>query len=325
MEDGWTIRDYREGDEQGILDLLVASFGRWPPTDIRVPAIDHLRWKLAGGRGGPQYVVDCAGKIVGFRTLASPRWRFQGRVLKGTRLGDLAIHPDYHSRGVMKALWELTLTSANESYDVNVAISRHPWVQSYMRQSRMYEAANTIEWLELDIRPLARGRACGVEVAAVSGFDGRFDDLVRLASEPFDFTLERDRDYLTWRYADERAGRVMIFEGEENGELAGYAVLALSRGKAFLADLLTLPGKNRALTALVEHAALQAAAEGMGELRCWCPAVHPYRDRLFGLGFVPKRPVEGLLIGPLRTTDLGPLFTDERFPIHITIGDTDIV
>jgi hypothetical protein len=51
--DRWQARFYRPGDDQGILDLLVATFGAWPKHEITVPAIDHLRWKLLGRRGAP--------------------------------------------------------------------------------------------------------------------------------------------------------------------------------------------------------------------------------------------------------------------------------
>ena len=70
MSEGeWTLRDYQDGDEGGMLDLLTEAFGEWPATDIRVPPIDHLRWKLAGAQHGPQYVVDTGSQIVGCRIL----------------------------------------------------------------------------------------------------------------------------------------------------------------------------------------------------------------------------------------------------------------
>jgi hypothetical protein len=40
--DQWVARFYREGDDEGILDLLVAAFGSWPLHDITVPPVEHL-------------------------------------------------------------------------------------------------------------------------------------------------------------------------------------------------------------------------------------------------------------------------------------------
>jgi hypothetical protein len=87
----------------------------------------------------------------------------------------------------------------------------------------------------------------------------------------------RHRAYLNWRYADPRAGRYTIRVAEEKGELLGYVVPAVSRGKGFIADLLVLPGRLDVVAALVEDAAGHLAERGLSALRCWCAKRHPYR------------------------------------------------
>jgi hypothetical protein len=44
--DGATYRWLREGEEPALLELLQATFARWPGVDVRCEPIEHLRWKL---------------------------------------------------------------------------------------------------------------------------------------------------------------------------------------------------------------------------------------------------------------------------------------
>ena len=43
----WSPRNFRAGDEEGILRVLQSAFERWPRGELTVAPIEHLRWKLS--------------------------------------------------------------------------------------------------------------------------------------------------------------------------------------------------------------------------------------------------------------------------------------
>ena len=61
---------FRRGDVQdapGILRVLDSAFPSWPPFEIDVPALDHLRWKMTPPPGLPRNthaIVEIDGEIV---------------------------------------------------------------------------------------------------------------------------------------------------------------------------------------------------------------------------------------------------------------------
>jgi hypothetical protein len=87
----WTLRYYRDGDEEGILDCLTAAFGRWPSVDIDVAPIEHLRWKLSSHPIAPQmnYVAVDGERIIGCQLIIVQRlkddrgsWRTPARTTR---------------------------------------------------------------------------------------------------------------------------------------------------------------------------------------------------------------------------------------------------
>ena len=72
-EQEWARRVFREGDEQGILELLTAAYGHWPGVDIDVEPLSHLRWKLDSDPFVMQYhCLRVAGKGVSVPMAMTP-------------------------------------------------------------------------------------------------------------------------------------------------------------------------------------------------------------------------------------------------------------
>src|SRR4030042_16027 len=61
--EGFSIRDFREGDEKQIVDLLVKAFPKWSKLDN---PLDYYRWKLLENPVGKTITVAAIGeKIIG--------------------------------------------------------------------------------------------------------------------------------------------------------------------------------------------------------------------------------------------------------------------
>jgi hypothetical protein len=78
--DRWVARFYRKGDDEGILDLLVATFAGWPRQEITVPPLQHLRWKLLERDDVRpwQIIVEDAGRVIGLSAIFRQLLKLQG-------------------------------------------------------------------------------------------------------------------------------------------------------------------------------------------------------------------------------------------------------
>jgi len=327
-EQDWTLRYYRDGDEEGILELLTAAFGRWPGVDIAVAPIDYLRWKLNSHPIAPQfhYVAVADERIIGCQLIVVQRLKCGDRELLADTCTDYAVHPDYQGRGLSREIWEFDPKRFAATFDLLINITDSRAVKHQIKTiGHSRTLANELEWLEL---PVAAPRADAappshVTLRTAAEFDERTDEFCRDALRPFDLAIVRDRTYLNWRFGDPRAGRYTIRLAEDGGRLLGYAVFATSRGKGFIADLLVLPGRSDVIEALAVDAARYFAGSGLPSVRCWSVVRHPYRETLLRCGFAPLRPVERFGIG--RAGREVPLRDDPNAAVHFTVGDTDIV
>jgi hypothetical protein len=120
-----------------------------------------------------------------------------------------------------------------------------------------------------------------------------------------------------------------ILIAEEGDRLLGYAVLTLDADgrRAYVADVLCLPGRIDAARALVREALVRARRAGAREALCRLPERHVYRAVLNDAGFILKRRKDDTAFrwtGGVPEEDV--LFLLEKdAAIHITYGDTDMV
>jgi hypothetical protein len=289
------------------------------------------------------------------------RVKVRDRVLLARQGTDGSVHPDFQDQGIMSAIRAFMIKEFPDTFDLYIgAASRHEAMHALTRRAGSDDFGNGVTRFVLPLgvpsalrafrlrlgrspRKLARDAAALARwavdrarrdrnadssspwtIETVERFDARTDALWERASAPFDFAIERRAAYLNWRYADPRGGPFTIRTAEAGGEVLGYAVTRMLRGRAFLADLLALPERHDVVSGLVRDAAARAQAAGAGELECWLPARHPYRRALDDAGFLDKRHqrVAHRALSP--GTDLSFL-QEPRSALHFTIGDLDIV
>ena len=322
----WSLRYFRPGDEEGMLDCIAAAFGPWPAIELQVSPLDHLVWKLGDEINGRRYhiIAEAAGRIIACGLVRPCRFKLDGRVVDACFYGDMAVRPEYQNLGMMGEVWDHQVEVA-ELFAFSIGISGNRFVHNEdEKRPRNRPLANDIAVFEKETAPAPGGDA-GLDVRTARQFDGGVDALWAEASRAFRFAMVRDQTWLNYRYGDARAGRFTIRTAYAGDELAGYAVLTNRRGKGFIAGLLALPGRRDALDALLRDAQRHFAGAGVERLRCWLPGHHPYREAVLGSGFVHVRDVGRLIIGRFGGTDVGFLAEDAEAAIHYTAGDTDVV
>ncbi len=357
------FRFMRPDDLDEVFELIQVTFGEsWPDLPIQVAPIDHLRWKVSSPRVRPDApeIIEVGGRIAGYAGGAgySRDVYVRGRRLPGWQGGDYCIHPDFQGQGLTAPwrVWRDALPSAD-----SVAIgegSTHPrLLRSGKRRGNRVFIANKVDNLTLyleapslrrDGRVTARSvlgaarvharklvnrlrwrslpaPAPQVTICTVDQFDERADELWERAQSGFDYALVRDRQRLNWRYCDPRAGIYRVRAAERDGELAGYMVTALREGDSQVVDVLTLPGDEAALRALVDDAITGVGENGARVLTVLMPRSHAYRETFSRAGFIPSKWVSNMGYGARENSPLDFLETDRHARLHVAFGDTDHV
>ena len=356
LSEPWEQRPYRAGDEEGLLEMLTAAFGRWPGVDIDVPVIDHFRWKLLS-RGAQSWhqLVTIDGRIAGARLHIPQRIKVGDRILRSVQPVDTAVHPNYRNQGVMDRLRRVEHAQLAATTDLRFNVRSANTAITRLRAKYAGETvqfANRTEVLTNYLGVLADGSSWGIRLArsaslfvrrlgyalfdrqpngesctirTVAKFDERVDAFWQEAAAEFAFIVERTKDYLNWRFAVPCAGGFIIRLAEEDGQLLGYSVLRVSGGRGYVADLLALPNRPDVVRSLLRDGLTFFRDTGVRAVDCWTQAHHPYRATLRRLGFLHRRRTIVLACLPFSSPAELDFARSRRAPIHVMAGDTDLV
>jgi GNAT superfamily N-acetyltransferase len=311
----WSIREYREGDEDQILELRgIALSGskdrQW------------WQWMYRDGPIGPAIitVAEAKGRIIGHTASILVPVKIGDRVTKGSHGIDLMVHPDYRHQGIFLAIHKKLNRAPSGSVrsiaygtpndqsrpgfvgklnalnicEVPVLLKVIDWGMVLKNRYKIPEFAGRVlgniwEHITHHIRS---PKDAGIEVNEVSIFDEQIDKFWQKASGLKNIMIVKDMKYLNWRYVAKPGKEYRVFIAKKQQDIAGYIVLklekdALSRG--YLIDLLILPGDDTVAELLITRAIRYFQEEKAGTISCWMLKDTPYYGTLKKLGFI-RRP-----------------------------------
>ncbi len=349
-----TIRLASVDDAPAMLEVIQAAFGSWPPLQIDVPAVEHLRWKMTPpGLNPPHDLLEIDGRLAGVRLHWQNRLQLHDLEFVAEAGADFAVHPDFQGRGLSRAL------SANIrrrrtaepmpsiSFLSNAPQIRHmnepdyiqrpvfTWVRSLSLRSlaavhhRERGIGGLARAAAVALRGLARrrtARPAGSRIEVLEGFDDRFDALWERARRRYEITFFRNRTYLEWRFRRPASGNSVILALLRGEELLGYAVVKRSWERGDLLDFLADPAEPEAEAALFDAAIEQLNELGANDVTCWLPAGHHVEPSLRRAGFAVVG-TQTLLMGSPTNGETPPealaILDDGSRSIHMTMSDFD--
>jgi GNAT superfamily N-acetyltransferase len=320
----YNIRFYRPGDEEGILAVLQASFPRWPAIEIEVPAIDHLRWKLAG-TPDPEttHVVALAdSRIVGCHLSLVRTYRNEGLVAVRTDV-DVAVAPEWRGRGVNPATTKLSVDTSPAPFVLTSTDNESIRRADYHRGHRPIRNRLIATSCDLTRKALPLD---GMHIIQTTSFDNRIESFWTEAVAPYEFTASPSAPWLNWRYCDPRGGNGFVLQAEQRDQIVGFVAARMSWNKGYVAYLLALPARNNVVRSLLAACIDRFVEAGLTEAACALPEHHPYRPVLTELGFVRNRRRIPLSARPGGPADPERPFRDNpQARVHIMFGDLDLV
>ncbi len=333
--DPFSIRSYRDGDQDAILRLFRASFHveRHP---------DHWRWKYAENPYGAckiSLAADGAGvrPPEGGQTgqLAAhyggypiPFWR-QGRSFLALQIGDTMTDPAVRNAGRGKAgLLARTVrhffsVHRDGSFGLYYGFNTGP-IQRFCRWFIGGSQDRPVRYLARDLEPVPDWRAGGgYRVERIETVGPAWDRFFRRVAPRYRFLVRRDAQYLDWRYLGCPDTEYLIFAARRFRRLVGWSVFRRRGDAVAWGDALFHPRHVRAAEPILAAALAAPELAGARRIEGWFADNPPWwSERLGELGFSVRPEPQGL--GMIALPDAEPEAFDELGKMYVTMGDGDL-
>ncbi len=358
-----TIRLYEESDDEGIVELLDLVFDGWPNYDIACSPLEHWRWKYLSSEGTPYIsVAEDMGRIVGCNLGYPVSLRVSGKSIKGFYASDTAVHPDYRRRRISSKIIDYQNNHfAGLGAKFTYWASSNPIYISYgkrrARPSLPFKITNFVRILDIDkqlqampvpnpllskagytvlktlnsIRNSLEKRdrsAPKFEISDLDEFPPEINSLTEEVASNHPFMVERDQEYLNWRYTDPRAGEFTVKTAHDplEEEILGCCVIRVNRIRrdysvGFIMELMALPGRLDVVDELLKHAVTDFDLQGVNIVNILASEGHSYQKTLNRNGFLNSRVEPYVFLNSFVNETIIPRKTGK--PGYFSFGDLD--
>jgi len=256
MEQKWKIRAYRDGDEEGIMELWRAVYSDRQFDGEKWLRLWQWMYKANPAGNGWIWLAEDKGRIVGQYAIVPVKMKVGTKIILAAQSVDTMTHPDYRRQKMFETLAQKVYEDAAAD-DVFLIYGfpnqfSHPGVinrLSWFDVSNMQIMLKSLNWrnaVKLRVRnrllqiALAIGADLvfdelfwraqkppiieGLNINQVTAFDERFDEFWNRICNQSQIMVVRNRDYLNWRYSTPDAN-YSIFTAEKDHRICGYIVL----------------------------------------------------------------------------------------------------
>lgn len=322
MKAMWSTRTYKEGDEQGIFDLVKAVWGEKVPDKERW--IRGWKWMFADNPTGASilWLAEHDGKLVGQYPLVMGNMKVGEEIVMGAQIADTMTHPEYRRQGIAFILGEKALSQLRK--EGRSCVIGFPTTQAYklhMKSGWIDICAFQIMVKPLNLKNILRihlpankflltiltgvgnfilktlfrtkksTKVDGLTITSISHFDDRFDDFWKKISNDYDIIIVRNKKYLNWRYVDVPNADYSIYIAERKGDICGYVVLGrYKRGDLMFGciyDIIAPSNQEDVLHCLISKAVDHFREEKVDAVFTEMIIPKIYRKIFFKNGFIP--------------------------------------
>jgi len=322
MSEDIEMRPYRDGDEEGIVELLQLSFPFWAK---RENALQTWKWKFVNNPLNIMVPVALKrGKVIGVTPNSLMNFKLGASVVKADYGGDSAVHPDYRGLGIYTKLEfikekmrlehniQFSYFSTSHPAVIKDAIKRNrtqfPFtinvmvkirdVKQHLKMRPMknptiirygYSTLKILNGVRNALTP-AQKHADDFSIEEVSHFDNRINVFWEKIKDKYDFIIERRSEYLNWKYCDFPTIKYKVKQAVKDGEVLGYIVIELRADdpyvEGYIVDMLVYPDRRDVSDALFQDACGYFDDRGVNTVYYRVVKGHPYQELSSRYGFV---------------------------------------
>lgn len=329
MKKNHSVRPYRQGDEEEIVQLLELVFDGWPHFDIECSPLEHWRWKFEDNpiKSSIISVGTRNGEIIGCSHRISRKLKIGESVILCCTGADQAVHPNFRKMGLFKKMDGLGKELERKSgIHFFYGISGNPILIKYRSKDHhtfphataKFVRIQDIDWHlqmmhtthinlykygyrlvklfnkfknALSLSPPLNG---DFRIKKISSFDNSINAFWNEIKDHYTFIVERTKDYLNWRCCDPRGGNYLIKIAERDGHVLGCIVLRINKYQkdyptGYIIDLLTLPGRLDIVDALIRDAIQDFDNQNINIIKCQIIKNQQYERIFKKYGFLSTR------------------------------------
>lgn len=360
----YSVRQYQPEDEKEIVRLLDEVFNGWPKFDLQCSPLDHWRWKFIDNP--PKItVVSLAisdGKIIGSTHGLPQKLKIGEQIFLSIQSVDVATHPDFRRMGINTELNSLRdVIMKNAAIDFRYAVSSNPiLVNSYKRagaQALPFTLENLFRIRDIalhikmtskkfslrkyglyilkipnrfkSMKKVSNKLSYDFKITKIDRFDEKIDEFWSQVRPQYKFVVERDRDYLNWRYCDPRGGNYVIKVAEAENKTLGYTVLRINRYDkeypvGYIVDLLAPPDRPNVVSELAKAAVEFFDNENINEIQVNVLKGSAVESLFHGMGFINNPTKPFMNYSPkYRNDKLDKIYQCDVNNMHFVYGDHD--
>jgi len=267
----WKIREYEDGDETGILDLLKASYGL---TDY----MEFWRWMVKTNPSGHAkiYLAHDDNKFVGHYMVVPRRRKIRDKIIMDGEAVYAMVHPEYRKQGIFTELGRFTLDAIKNEIPICTGFPNKYAIKGHIKTG----------WHFFDVPLLKLPLTKKSNVKDKTAFHGekfgkKFDDFWDKTSKNYVNIVVRDSAYLNYRYYYKPIDyEVRVVEDKE---ILGFVVLKKYFDKSHIVDILAVD--EEVLSCLID-ASINFAINNKSEvLSCIMVKDRLYYKMLLSKGF----------------------------------------
>jgi len=310
MTDLWALREYREGDEQAILQLLNTVF----PKPL---SLEYWKWKHKKNPAGRPviWLAECNSRIIGHYAMIPVRMKFGNVYATGSFGSDAATDPDHQGKGVFSSIVNrCCVDAAEKGISITYGFANRKQGPTYKRYERMghisfiIRMVKVLDWESvvatyapsrlfstvaraLGRMTMSRCSSDDLSLEKINRFDDRFDAFWQEISYDFTVIVKRDKTYLNWRYIDRPEREHIVYAAVEDHRILGYCVLAEQQHHSIklglIVDILGSQGPKNVIHHLIRKAVKHFEERDVDIITCQLSGKHPYQGAFVRAGFIP--------------------------------------
>ena len=132
------------------------------------------------------------------------------------------------------------------------------------------------------------------EIRKIHRFDERINVFWDNIKDSYNFIVEKNKDYLNWRYCDPRGGNYTVLQAESQGQILGYIVLRINKVKpeypvGYIIEVIALRDRNDVVEELVSSAVDYFYERNINVVQAMIIQGNIYERLLFRHGFLDTR------------------------------------